>query len=464
MNEHFNHEAEAHLISSAILDPSVLDDAPACLVQPEHLHHKHHQIVWAAIRELHTEGETPTLVSVTEKLRTTPAPNWSRGDTSALATVTPARLLALADNGTSAMFANQSANAVLTNARLREIQRVLRDATTQLQQAGASPDNVLEFLSRNTTALMQVDRGRADTDVLEEVLAVLDPEGSAYLRTGYRDLDRQIGGLPVGVTIIAGRPSMGKTSLARGIMRNACNEGKKVALFSMDQSKASIYKLEASTRARVPLTAIRNEVAHRREGGQPGRYATDEQISAWRTGAGQVAQFYPNQFAIDDYPYLLDELLTRIREAVRWGADLVAVDYLQQVQVRGVSADNNTARVTAVSLALKNIAMECRIPIIGVAQLSRAVEQRQNKRPLLSDLRESGGIEQDAHVVLMLYRDAYYDARERGVNEPDVGVAEVIVGKSKEGAVGTQMLQWHGPLTTFRDLSGRDAPMPEAYR
>jgi len=259
------------------------------------------------------------------------------------------------------------------------------------------------------------------------------------VRTGFYDLDRSTSGLQPGdLIIVAARPSMGKTSLCMNIAENvAVSEGKPVLVFSMEMSSDQLTLRLAGSNGQINQQHLRT--------GQLDNYEWDCLTQA-------VEKLSKSPLFIDDSPALSSaELRARARRQARvvGGLGLIVVDYLQLMSGGGEGGDENRAtEVGVISRGLKSLAKELNCPVIALSQLNRGVESRTNKRPLMSDLRESGAIEQDADVIAFIYRDDYYNPDSK---EP--GVAEVILAKQRSGPVGTIKLGFQRQWTKFTNLA-----------
>lgn len=261
------------------------------------------------------------------------------------------------------------------------------------------------------------------------------------LFTGYYDIDRRLGGWqPGNLYIIAARPGMGKTALATRAAQGAAEQGAKTLIFSMEMSKEELVQRQLAQTARVSLTHIRN-----------GTLSAVEWLKV--TQAADVLH-RPTFDVSTDSDLTILQLRSKARRwrAQRGGIDLIVVDYLQLMS-GGDRRGEREREVAEISRGLKALAMELQIPVIALSQLNRGVEARPDKRPRLSDLRESGAVEQDADAVLFIYRDDYYHP---DTDEP--GVAEIIFGKNRHGATGGDAvkLNWDGPCTRFDSYSDRD--------
>ena len=263
-------------------------------------------------------------------------------------------------------------------------------------------------------------------------------QGVIGVPSGFHDLDRMTGGFKDSdLIIVAGRPSMGKTSLALNIALHAALESKKaIAIFSLEMSKEQLTERLLTEQAQIDAQRLHRGLLSEAE---------YDRVSNALGPLGEAAIF------IDDTP-AMDELTLQLkaRQAkMRHNIDLIVVDYLQLMHGRSRGDDNRVQEVSSISRALKGLARELRIPVIAISQLSRAPEQRPDKRPILSDLRESGAIEQDSDVVMFLYRPEYYKSEERP------GIAEVIIAKHRNGPTGTIELKFRRDHTRFYNLETR---------
>ena len=260
------------------------------------------------------------------------------------------------------------------------------------------------------------------------------------LTTGFIDLDRMTSGLQSSdLVIVAGRPSMGKTSFAMNLVENAAlASDRPIMVFSMEMSAEQLVIRMLSSLGRIDQSRVRT-----------GKLEQDD----WPKLSSATEKLKDTQIFIDDTPALTPtELRSRVRRLVREQGDLgmIMVDYLQLMRVAG-SSEGRTAEISEISRSLKALAKEFKVPVVALSQLNRALEQRPNKRPVNSDLRESGAIEQDADVIMFIYRDEVYNE-----DSPDQGVAEIIIGKQRNGPIGTCRLSFQGQFTRFENLARSD--------
>jgi replicative DNA helicase len=259
--------------------------------------------------------------------------------------------------------------------------------------------------------------------------------------TGYDDLDNMTSGMQGGdLVIVAGRPSMGKTTFAMNVAEYAAVKNKKpVAVFSMEMPGEQLTNRLLSSMGRIDQHRLRT-----------GRLEDDD----WPRLTSAVGMLTEVPLFIDDTPALSPtELRARARRLYREHGEmgLIVIDYLQLMQTSGPS-DNRASEISEISRSLKALAKELDVPIIALSQLNRSLEQRPNKRPVMSDLRESGAIEQDADLIVFIYRDEVYNE-----DSPDKGTAEIIIAKQRNGPIGTVRLTFLGKYTRFENFT------PEVY-
>jgi replicative DNA helicase len=260
------------------------------------------------------------------------------------------------------------------------------------------------------------------------------------ISTGFKVLDEKTSGMQAGdLIIVAGRPSMGKTTLAVNIAENAAlGSGKSAAIFSMEMSSEALTLRMISSLGRINQTALRS-----------GRLEEQD----WPRIDSAMTQLSAANIYIDETPALTPtEIRARARRLKRErGLDLIVVDYIQLMQVAGTK-ENRATEVSEISRSLKALAKELKVPVIALSQLNRGVEQRQEKKPVMSDLRESGGIEQDADLILLIYREEVYDQ-----NTTRKGIADIIIAKQRNGPTGEVQLTFLGQYTKFENYA------PESY-
>ncbi|NLR73740.1 MULTISPECIES: replicative DNA helicase [Leeia] len=340
--------------------------------------------------------------------------------------------------------------------RERAIMRRLAAVGTEIAESAYNPEgrNAEQLLDSAEAKVFEIaeagakgKKGFLDTPtLLTQVVERIDmlyhrdsDSDVTGIPTGFADLDAKTSGLQPGdLIIVAGRPSMGKTAFAINIAENVAVETKKpVAVFSMEMGGAQLVMRMIGSIGRLDQHKMRT-----------GKLDDDD----WPKLTTAVGKLHEAPVFIDETGGLSSmEVRTRARRLMRQTGQLglIVIDYLQLMVGSSKSASENRAtEISEISRSLKSLAKELNVPLIALSQLSRAVEQRPNKRPMMSDLRESGAIEQDADVILFMYRDEYYNP-----DSPDKGCAEVIIGKQRNGPVGTVRLTWMGQYTRFENFA-----------
>jgi len=426
-------EAEQAVLGGAFLDEKAWDKVTG-RVREEDFYRKDHRVIFRAISSLNNEGQAYDIVTVAEWLENHQLLDESGG---------MRNLAALAENTPSA--SNITAYAEIV--RKRSILRQLITATSNINDTvfnpqGKSSEQILEAAEQIVFEIAeQEEKGRKSyqninfyTDKVMERIQTLAESDSPItgVPTGYHDLDFKTAGFqPADLIIIAGRPSMGKTALAVNIAENAAIKDKHcVAIFSMEMPAEQLTMRMVSSLANIDQHKVRT-----------GKLDGDD----WERFRSTVGMLQETKMFIDDTPALTPaELRARCRRISReHGLDLVVVDYLQLMQVAG-TAENRATEISEISRSLKAMAKELNIPVIALSQLNRSLESRQDKRPVMSDLRESGAIEQDADVIIFIYREEVYDKE-----TDNKGMAEIIISKQRNGPIGDLKLAWRGQYTRF---------------
>ena len=356
-------------------------------------------------------------------------------------------LIELAQNTPSAANIKRYAEII----RDRSVLRQLRVAGQEITALAGSPEGrpiaeLLEDAEKKVFEISEKSRsGKLELPSMGDLIIKVvnridqlyssDNDGTVTgVPTGFLDLDKKTSGLQRGdLIIVAGRPSMGKTAFAVNIAEHVgIREKKPVLIFSMEMSQEQICTRIISSHGRIDSQALRT-----------GRMTDTD----WQNMNDAIIPLADSPIHVDETPGLsISELRTRARRIAaqhRDGLGLIVIDYIQLMSGSN-KAENRTGELAEISRGLKALARELNAPIITLSQLSRAVEQRANKRPLLSDLRESGAIEQDADLIMFMYRDEYYNPDSRAK-----GYAECIIGKHRNGPTGTVYLQWTGKYTRF---------------
>ncbi len=427
-----NTDAEQSVIGAMLIDPeTIMNISP--ILHGEDFYQPSYGILYDAMVELYMSGKPVDQVTLAEKLREKNAPSEISS---------PDYLVSLVTAVPTSANAQVYASIVAEKATLRRLIKVTDSISSSCYLDREPLEAILDQTERSVFDLVKKE-GREDfkpidkivIDVLGKIEAASKNHGVVTgLATGFADLDRMTTGLqPSDLILIAARPSMGKTAFALNIGQYATMKlRKKVAIFSLEMSREQLVNRLLASASRVDAQVLRN-----------GSLREDD----WERlveGAGDVGE---SGLIIDDTPGItVSELRTKCRQfQLEYGLDLVIIDYLQLMSASTRSrSENRQQEISDISRSLKTLARELEIPIVALSQLSRAVEKRDSKRPMLSDLRESGAIEQDADVVMFLYRDDYYN---KDSEEPNV--AEIILAKQRNGPVGTIKLAWIPKYTVF---------------
>lgn len=356
-------------------------------------------------------------------------------------------LVELAKNTPSAANIRAYAQVVRERSSLRSMISV----ANQIADNGFNPDGRSsdELLDEAERSIMHIAEGRPNQGGPEGVNTLLQgaieridelfnsDSNLTGLSTGFTELDDKTSGLQKSdLIIVAARPSMGKTAFAVNLVEHAIlSTDKPVVVFSMEMPASSIIMRMISAIGRIHMSKVLS-----------GKLDEED----WPKLTAAVSKLKDRPLFIDDTPALTPtEIRSRIRRIAREHGEIgmVMVDYLQLMQVAGTS-EGRTAEISEISRSLKAIAKEFNCPMVALSQLNRSLEQRPNKRPINSDLRESGAIEQDADVIMFIYRDEYYNEE-----SPDKGIAEIIIGKQRNGPTGTSRLAFLGHFTRFENLT-----------
>lgn len=345
-------------------------------------------------------------------------------------------------------------NTVLEKGQLRKIISISQKSIQMAMDGKEESYSILDFISKETSTL-QTQYKNEDFEnissisvrVVEKLEQLsLSKKDITGLSTGFRDLDKYTAGLQKGtLVLIAARPAMGKTSLALNIAQNVALSGKTVAFFSLEMSKEELVSRIISSCADIDSQRAR---------------IGDLLDTDWEKLAESIGPISRAKMYIDDTAGItISEIKSRARKLKKeHGLDIIFIDYLQ-IMSSNSRSENRQQVISEISRELKILSKELEVPVIALSQLSRASEQRTgNHRPILSDLRESGAIEQDADIVSFIYRDEYYNPQ---TLEP--GVSELIIAKHRAGSVGTIKLSWKAETTTFNDLDFRNTDIPANY-
>jgi replicative DNA helicase len=432
-------EAEQSLLGGLLIDNTAWDRLGGVLTEKD-FYRPEHALIYKVIARLVGDNHPADVITVHDAIKTEQG-----GDLVSLD-----YLNSLAQNTPSAANIKGYGDIV----RDRSILRRLIEVSDSIVNSAFVPEgrSVRTLLDEAESRILQIgEEGSRKADYLEiepllrTVVARIDElynrQGGSDITgiaTGFIDLDKQTSGLQKGdLVIVAGRPSMGKTALALNIAENvALAEGLPVVVFSMEMSGEQLASRLLGSVGRVDQSRMRT-----------GKLQDDE----WPRVTDAIARLSNTQILIDETGSLSSlELRARARRIARnFGGTLglVVIDYLQLMS--GSGAENRATEISEISRSLKSLAKELQCPVVALSQLNRGLEQRPNKRPIMSDLRESGAIEQDADLIMFIYRDEVYHPD----TTTDKGIAEIIIGKQRNGPIGTVRLSWQGPYTKFDNLA-----------
>jgi replicative DNA helicase len=433
-------EAEQSVIGGLMLDNSAWDEI-ADIINEQDFYRHDHALILRAIAALAENDQPYDVVTVSEWI-------GARGDLDSIGGL--AYLSILANDTPTAVNIKAYANIVREYSILRSLIQVGNEISASAYNADGRPSKELvDEAERKVFLIAEQGAGnRQGFEAINELLgrAVKRVEemyksGTALtgIATGFTNYDEKTSGLQNSdLIIIAGRPSMGKTSFAMNLAENAAlNNDNSVAVFSMEMPGDQLALRMMSSLGRIDSHNLRT-----------GKLDDHD----WPRLISSVSMLSKAKLFIDDTAALTPtELRARTRRLKReHGLDLVIIDYLQLMQVGG-STENRATEISEISRSLKALAKELKVPIIALSQLNRSVEQRPDKRPIMSDLRESGSIEQDADVILFIYRDEVYNPESN-----DKGTAEIIIRKQRNGPIGTVRLSFLGQYTRFENLAHDD--------
>ncbi|HUD26969.1 MAG TPA: replicative DNA helicase [Burkholderiaceae bacterium] len=433
-------EAEQSVLGGLLLDNSAWDRI-ADRIGAEDFYRHDHRLIFQQIARLIDQSKPADTVTVFEALQAT----GQAADCGGLP-----YLNALAQNTPSAANIRRYAEIVRERSVLRSLASVGeeiaisarepqgRDAKEILDEAEGKVFRIAEQGARNRTGFARLET--LLTRVVERIQELFERSGGSDVTgvpTGFADLDSKTAGLQAGdLIIIAGRPSMGKTALALNIGEHvAIDLGMPVAVFSMEMGAAQVALRMLGSVGRIDQQRLRT-----------GRLNDQD----WPRLSEAIERMHAAPLYIDETPALNAlELRARARRLAREYKQLglVVVDYLQLMSATG-SGENRATEISEISRSLKALAKELQVPVVALSQLNRTVETRTDKRPVMSDLRESGAIEQDADLILFIYRDEVYNP-----DTSDKGVAEIIIGKQRNGPIGRVNLRFGGEFTRFDNLA-----------
>ena len=441
----YSPEAEQAVLGAILMEPEVLAQVAEILPKSEYFYVSTHKLIYSVMLSMFTQGKTVDFITVLETLKTDKSFDESTGKT---------YMMQLAESCPSISNVEIYAQYVRDKYDVRMLISASRDIIEEASDGELEPSMLIDSAEqkifdirrgKNIQGLQRLDEVLIETfDRLD--LLNRDDDTIKPVSTGIGDLDRVITGLNRSdLILLAARPGMGKTSFALNIAKHAaCVSKKTVAFFSLEMSKEQLASRLLSSEALVGGTKLRT-----------GKLSDEE----WQrlVSAGDVlnkADMY-----LDGTPGItVSEMKAKLRRLKN--IDLVIIDYLQLMSSGGKRTDNRVQEISEITRNLKIVAKEINVPVICLSQLSRASEQRPDHRPQLSDLRDSGSIEQDADIVLFLYREGYYD-KDKGENVAtavDQNSGECLVAKNRHGETSSVKLHWQGEFMRFTSVEAHREP------
>ncbi len=433
-----NLDAESSVLGSILLDNEAYHSLDGRL-SAEMFYKEANRKIFAVMEHLIQKGNPVDSVTMVEELRT-------RGQLDEVGGV--AYLVGLSDSVPTSVYAKFYGGIVAEKANLRgliaassKIMQLAYDEAVPVEDLMDRAEKLIFEIAQKKSQQSFMGMKQLVNETFEFISQLTNNPGfTTGVPTGFRDLDEMTTGLqPGSLNVIAARPSMGKTAFALSIAQNvAIRQNKTVAVFSLEMPAAQLVLRMLCSEARVDMNRVRQGSLNERD--------FERLVNA-------AAKLTEAPLYIDDVSELnISELRSKSRRLMaEHDLSLIVIDYMQLMSGSGTSrggGENRQQEISTISRGLKSLARELNIPVIVLSQLSRQVEARPNHRPMLSDLRESGAIEQDADLVAFIYRDEYYDkASEKQ------GIAEIIIGKQRNGPVGTAELQFHSQHVRFNDLA-----------
>ena len=431
-------EAEQSVLGGLMLDNNTWDTVSEVLLEDQ-FYRPTHRMIFRTMQKLIDDGRPIDVVTLSEELDRTAELEQAGG---------LEYLVSLARNTPSTSNIRAYSEIVRDRSLLRQMISVANEiADSAFHPGGRAYD---EILNEAEQKIFQIAEDRPNQGGPEPVNPLLkravdridelfnNADALTGVTTGFDDLDDRTGGLQKSdLVIVAARPSMGKTTFAMNLVENALMATERpVLVFSLEMPADQLVTRMLSSLGRINQTKVRN-----------GQLEEDD----WPKLTTAVNMLKNKPLFIDDQPGISpNEMRTRARRIVREHGDLamIMVDYLQLMTLKTGKSEGRTQEISEISRSLKALAKEMNCPVIALSQLNRSLEQRPNKRPVNSDLRESGAIEQDADVIMFIYRDEVYNE-----DSPDKGVAEIIIGKQRNGPIGSVRLAFIGKYTRFENLA-----------
>ncbi|OON99316.1 MAG: replicative DNA helicase [Epulopiscium sp. Nele67-Bin004] len=427
-----NIEAEQSVLGSIIIDFEAITIATEILIATD-FYRPDHQEIYAAILELYSNNNPVDLVTIQNRL-------LEKGVLEKVGGI--AYLAELANIVPTSAHIKQYSKIVEDKSNLRKLIKVSGEISAKSYDAEESVPDIMAFAEKQIFDILQNRQTNDFSHVNQIIVTAINKIEAAHTQkggvtgvsTGFIDLDYKTAGLqPSDLILVAARPSMGKTAFALNVIQAAAiKHNKKVAVFSLEMAKDQLVNRMLCSEAMVDAQKVRTG---------------NLEAQDWDSMARAIPRITGADIYIDDTPGIsVMEMRAKCRRLkMEQGLDLIMIDYLQLMS-GSTKSESRQQEISEISRSLKALAREMNAPVIALSQLSRACESRADHRPMLSDLRESGAIEQDADVVMFLYRDEYYHP---DTDKPNVG--EIIIAKQRNGPTGTVELTWLGQYTKFVD-------------
>ena len=429
-----NLEAEESILSACLIHADAIETSMEIL-SPDDFYRTAHQKIYLAIMDLHGKNEPVDLITTMGALKAAGSLDECGG----------AVYLAKLTNDVPMAVSVASHSGLIKDAAVKR--QLIDHHTRQLSECfepGASAGDLAEAAQSGALGIDVDSRDMGFRKISEGVDPFMDHLGIASekgggitgVTTGYRALDLKTSGLqPSDLVIIAGRPSMGKTAMALNIGENAEGAGNPIGIFSLEMSERQLIGRMMAKKSQINGERMKGD-----------RFNKDE----WESLHNAAEDLYMSRIYVNDRDTSLGSIRRDSRKMVKQhDVKAIIIDYLQLIRTKS-KADRRDLEIGEITRSLKGLAKELDVPIILLSQLNRMLEQRADKRPVMSDLRESGAIEQDADIIIFVYRDEVYNKEE---DNPNKGIAEIIMAKNRNGSVGTVRLAWVPQHIAFYDMA-----------
>jgi replicative DNA helicase len=441
----YSSEAEKAVLGGILRDPEGLVMVEGMLV-PDHFFSDAHRRIYSVICQLSANSEVADILTVADRLRSTK---------DGVEPIAPAFLVELTESCPVAQNVEYYAQIIRTDYYRRQIINACQDTIRDAKAFEGSIDGFIERIEKEFLSIASDNHKKGiilASEVLESTIEdiqrrIESEDRITGVATGFTDLDQMTGGFQKSdLIILAARPGMGKTALALNFAANAAHSGKNVVIFTLEMPKEQLMARVLSAEGQIDSSRIRT-----------GELTPDEQDRVIESA--RRLNLIEERFGIDETPSItLSELRSRCRRHHKsYGLDLIIIDYLQLMGSSSIRKNDSREReISEISVGLKSLAKELQVPVVALAQLNRGPDARPDKRPKISDLRESGSMEQDADLVMFVYRDDYYNP-----SSEDAGISELKIAKNRHGSTATIKLAWHPQFVCFKDLFQGGSPQPD---